>query len=74
MPHVNIKHWPAPLTDEERAQLVTSIAGAVATAFRCDEGVVSIALEPVPQADWTDRVYVPEVVDRKDLLVKTPNY
>jgi thioesterase domain-containing protein/phenylpyruvate tautomerase PptA (4-oxalocrotonate tautomerase family) len=74
MPHVNIKHFPVPLTGEQRTVLVTAITDAVRNAFDCDEDVISIALEPVAKELWNERVYVPEVVDRKELLCKSPNY
>ncbi|MGW2185070.1 tautomerase family protein [Streptomyces sp. NPDC001667] len=74
MPHINLKHFPAPLTEEQRGELVADLTAAVRKAFGCDEGVISIALEPVAEADWDERVYAPEIVGRKDLLHKTPNY
>ncbi len=74
VPHVNIKHFPVPLTEEQQSQLVAAVTHAVKTAFRCDEEVISIALEPVEQAAWNERVYIPEIVNRKDLLRKFPNY
>ncbi|SDG25694.1 4-oxalocrotonate tautomerase [Lentzea fradiae] len=74
MPHVNIKHFPKQLTAEESAELVAGVTAAVTKAFGCDEGVVSIAVEPVAQEEWQDRVYGPEIADRKDLLHKTPSY
>ncbi|MFC4857005.1 tautomerase family protein [Actinophytocola glycyrrhizae] len=74
MPHVNIKHFPAPLTDEQRAGLVAAVTDAVRSAFGCDEDVISIALEPVESAAWHERVYVPEIVNRQELLHKSPNY
>lgn len=74
MPHVNIKHFPAPLGEEQTSELVAAITGAVTRAFGCDEGVVSIALEPVPRQAWQEQVYAPEILERKDLLHKTPSY
>ena len=74
MPHVNIKHFPKPLNEEQQAQLAAAITQAVKTAFQCDEGVVSIALEPVEKEAWNERVYAPELVNRKSLLLKPPNY
>ncbi|MEU5429569.1 tautomerase pptA [Streptomyces olivoreticuli] len=63
-----------PLTHSQEAVLVEELAAAVRKAFGCDEGVVSIALEPVAEADWNERVYAPEIEGRKDLLRRTPNY
>ncbi len=74
MPHVNIKHFPKPLTGEQSSELVAAVTAAVTKAFGCDDGVVSIALEPVGQQEWQDRVYGPEIVERKELLHKTPSY
>ncbi|MEU6350867.1 amino acid adenylation domain-containing protein [Streptomyces sp. NPDC047072] len=74
VPHVHIKHFPVPLTREQETELVDAVTTAVRKAFGCAEDVVSIALEPVDQEAWHERVYVPEIVERKDLLRKAPNY
>ncbi|MCP3061447.1 hypothetical protein LXT21_21930 [Myxococcus sp. K38C18041901] len=74
MPHVNIKHFPIPLGPAREAELVAAITLAVQAAFRCEPGVISIALEPVERDVWNERVYVPEIVQRKELLRKAPNY
>jgi phenylpyruvate tautomerase PptA (4-oxalocrotonate tautomerase family) len=74
MPHVNIKHFPVSMSQEQQAELVAAITQAVTRAFKCDEGVISISLEPVEKEVWNERVYIPEIVKRKDLLRKTPNY
>lgn len=74
MPHVNIKHFPVALSDEQQAELVAAVTDAVQGAFRCDAGVISIALEPVDKEVWTERVYTPEIVLRRELLRKAPNY
>lgn len=74
LPHVNIKHFPVALSEERESELVAAVTKAVQSAFGCDEGVVSIALEPVEQSAWDDDVYRPELVGRRELLRKTPNY
>jgi phenylpyruvate tautomerase PptA (4-oxalocrotonate tautomerase family) len=74
VPHINIKYFPVPLTEQQESELVAAMTKAVQTAFRCDEGVISIALEPVEKEAWNERVYVPEIVNRKNLLRKLPNY
>lgn len=74
MPHVSIKHFPVPLDEERQARLVEQVTRAVRDAFGCDEGVISIALEPVEKETWNERVYQPEIVGRRDLLRKLPNY
>jgi len=74
VPHVNIKHFPAPLNEEQTSELVSAITEAVTRAFGCDEGVVSIAVEPVDPQAWQDQVYAPEILERKEFLRKTPSY
>jgi amino acid adenylation domain-containing protein len=74
MPHVNIKHFPVSLSDRQQSDLVSAVTKAVTDAFGCDEGVVSIALEPIDKEAWNEKVYFPEIVDRRDMLGKAPNY
>ncbi|MFJ5175683.1 amino acid adenylation domain-containing protein [Streptomyces griseoviridis] len=74
MPHINIKHFPVSITEEKELELVAAVTTAVRNAFGCAEDVVSIALEPVAQDVWNERVYIPEIVARQELLRKTPNY
>ncbi|MEV8313463.1 amino acid adenylation domain-containing protein [Streptomyces sp. NPDC059900] len=74
VPHVNIKHFPNNLEETQISALVDAITRAVGTAFSVDEGVVSIALEPVAQDVWNERVYIPEIVEDPGHLVKSPDY
>ena len=74
MPHVNIKHFPVPLSDEQHYRLVSAVTEAVTTAFGCDEDVVSIAIEPIAKDRWNEQVYIPEIVNRRHILSKVPNY
>ncbi|MEU6273007.1 amino acid adenylation domain-containing protein [Streptomyces populi] len=74
VPHVSIKHFPNNLAADQISALVDAITSAVRTAFSVDEGAVSIALEPVTQDAWTERVYIPEIVQGTGNLVKAPNY
>jgi phenylpyruvate tautomerase PptA (4-oxalocrotonate tautomerase family) len=57
-----------------QGRLVAVLTEAITEALGCSEGVVSIALEPVDKDDWNEQVYVPEIVGRKELLIKQPNY
>lgn len=74
MPHVSIKHFPADIGPERETALVDAVTRAVRDAFGCDEGVISIAIEPVDPEVWQERVYTPEIVERAHLLRKAPNY
>ena len=74
MPHISIKHLPAPLTDEQTTALVDAVSDAVRTAFAVPDDVISIAVEAVPKDEWHEAVYLPEIVNRAGLLRKKPNY
>ncbi|MEU5362406.1 amino acid adenylation domain-containing protein [Streptomyces sp. NPDC005925] len=74
VPHINIKHFPVALSEERQSELLTALTSAVREAFACEEKVISIALEPVEQEAWNEQVYIPEIVNRKELLLKTPDY
>lgn len=74
MPHVNIKYFPKPLDEGHRARLVAKVTEAIQEALDVPECVVSIALQPVETDAWDAEVYQPEIIGRKDLLAKHPNY
>ena len=74
MPHVSIKHFPVEVGEDQQEALVAAVTRAVTDALGCTEDVISIALEPVPADDWNDVVYEPEIVNRKEFLIKSPSY
>ncbi|MCF3961016.1 tautomerase family protein [Streptomyces fuscigenes] len=74
MPHVSIKHWPATVTDAQRAELVEEMTRTVTRVFGVPEGSVSIAVEAVEPSRWTQEVHTPEIAGRAHLLWKKPNY
>jgi 4-oxalocrotonate tautomerase len=74
MPHVSIKHFPVSVGEEQQEALVAAVTKAVTDALGCAEDVVSIALEAVPADQWNDIVYEPEIVTRKEFLIKSPSY
>lgn len=69
-----IRHWPRTFTDEEKADLVSSLSQAVTRVFCCEPGSVSIAVESIEPAQWMERVHIPEIEQRAELLWKQPNY
>ncbi|MFJ6741049.1 tautomerase family protein [Streptomyces sp. NPDC091279] len=74
MPHVTIKHFPYKLTEPQKAELAEELTRTITRFFEVDDGAVSVAVEPVAQADWNDRVVSPELVLRAHLLIKNPTY
>ncbi len=73
MPHVNIKHFPT-LSEEQYKMLSTAITDVISKVTGCDKGVISIAAEAVEPDVWNEQVYIPEIIVRKDTLIKLPDY
>jgi|GEM_PF-2042797 len=76
MPHVEIAHFPAELTDSARARLEQDIVAAVTRAFGVRDGAVSIGLEAVDPAQWPERVYGPLISERAGgaAPLRSPDY
>ncbi|GAA5069727.1 tautomerase family protein [Nocardia callitridis] len=76
MPHVEIWHFPAELSDEAARRLDAEITTAITRAFEVDKGVVSIGLESVPVDRWNEQVYRPRIRERTDAapLLRRPDY
>ena len=63
-----------PLTEQQHSDLVAAVTKAMTSAFGCEEGSVSIILEPVAKEQWDEKVYIPEILNQKHKLNKLPNY
>lgn len=74
MPHVNIKHFPKEVTEEQKRALAESITAALIEHLGTRDGAVSITLEPVAKDVWAEAVVDPEIKGRPDLLIKRPDY
>jgi 4-oxalocrotonate tautomerase len=73
MPHVVVKHWPGP-TEEQKAELAARLVQAVRDVFGSSEASLSVALEEVAPAAWTEAVWRPEIEPKLDVLYKKPGY
>jgi 4-oxalocrotonate tautomerase len=60
MPHVIVKLWP-----ESRS---------IATVLNYGDESVSVALEEVTPAEWAEKVYRPDTVEKTATLYKKPGY
>lgn len=73
MPHVIVKLWPGR-SEQEKKQLAEAIVKDVVTYAKCDESSVSVAIEEITSADWAEKVYKPDIVDKAGTLYKKPGY
>lgn len=73
MPHVIVKLWPGK-SELQKQKLADEIAKAVMTTLRYGEESVSVGLEEVDSRDWTEMVYKPDILAKRDTIYKKPGY
>jgi 4-oxalocrotonate tautomerase len=73
MPHVVVKMWPGK-SEEQKQRLAEEIVKDFVDLFGYKEESLSVAIEEVPQKDWGEKVYQPEIVEHPERLYKKPGY
>lgn len=73
MPHITVKMHPGR-TELQKTQLAERIVKDVLDVIKCDEKVISVAIEEVKPEDWPQQVYKPEILQNRDRLYKQPGY
>lgn len=73
MPHVVVKMYPGK-SEEQKQRLADEIVKDFVELFGYKDEALSVAIEEVPQKDWAEKVYKPEIVERPEKLYKKPGY
>jgi len=73
MPHIIVKLYPGR-SEQQKQQLADAITRNVIFIAECEEKSVSVAFEEIDPADWAEKVYRPEILDKQDKLYKKPGY
>ncbi|WP_028968817.1 tautomerase family protein [Sphingomonas sp. URHD0057] len=73
MPHVIVKLWPGK-SDDQKQRLSDAIVRDVTSILNYGDESVSVAFEEVSARDWKSKVYEPDIVGRRDQLIKSPGY
>jgi 4-oxalocrotonate tautomerase len=73
MPHVIVKLWPGKLEHQKR-KLAVDVTKAVTSSLGYGEDAVSVSLEEVNPAEWTRKVYKPDILNGRGKLYKKPGY
>ena len=73
MPHVIIK-LQTGRSDQQKAQIADEVTKAVMLSANCREEAVSVSIEDIDAADWTDAVYKPDILNGSGKLYKKPGY
>jgi 4-oxalocrotonate tautomerase len=73
MPHVIIKMWPGR-TQEQKEEMAEEITNTIMRIVDCKVSSVSIAIEEIKRKDWKKMVYKPDIIGKKETLIKKPGY
>ena len=73
MPHVIVKLWPGK-SEPQKRRLAEAITRDVAKVLNYGDESVSVALEEVTPAEWAEKVYRPDIVEKAATLYKKPGY
>ena len=73
MRHVIVKLWPGK-SEEQKQELADRITSSVMDILHYGEESVSVAFEEISAADWTKKVYQPDIVKTPGKLYKQPGY
>lgn len=73
MPHVIVKLWPGKSRDQKQ-RLTETITRGVMEVLEYGEDSVSVAFEEVAPAEWTLKVYEPDIARKWATLTKQPGY
>jgi 4-oxalocrotonate tautomerase len=73
MPHVIVKLQPGR-SEEQKTQLVQEIVKDVVAIAKCEDKVVSVAIEEIKPEDWAEKVYKPDILGKPEKLYKKPGY
>ncbi|OCJ10088.1 4-oxalocrotonate tautomerase [Rhizobium sp. AC27/96] len=73
MPHLIVK-MVTGRSREQKDALAVELTRAVNSVLGCGEDAVSVAIEDFVATSWVERVYVPDIQDRAELIYKKPGY
>lgn len=73
MPHVIVK-MHSGRSEQQKSRLAQEITRAVMTALGSAETSVSVGIEDIEPANWTEQVYKPDIVGKAATIFKKPGY
>jgi len=73
MPHVIVKLWPGK-SEQQKKKLAAEITQAVMSTLHYGEESVSVGIQEVKAADWTEQVYKPDIIAKRGTIYKEPGY
>jgi 4-oxalocrotonate tautomerase len=73
MPHVIIK-LQSGRSEQQKVKIAEEVTVAVMSGANCTEQAVSVSIEDIDANDWVEKVYKPDIIQKRDTLYKSPGY
>lgn len=73
MPHVIVKLWPGR-SELQKVRLAEAIVKDVVEILGNGEDSVSVVIDEIEPAEWREKVYKPDIIDKQKQLYKKPGY
>ena len=73
MPHVIVKLWPGK-SEQQKKKLAEEVTKTIMSTLNYGEESVSVGIEEVKPQDWTDQVYKPDILGKREIIYKEPGY
>ena len=73
MPHIIVKLWKGK-TEAQKKKLAAELTKTAMSIIGYGEESFSVVIEDIDEKDWADKVYKPDIIDKKDKLYKPPGY
>src|SRR5271156_3727613 len=69
MPHVIIK-LQSGRSEQQKTKIAEEVTKAIMTGANCAEQSVSVSIEDVEPNDWVEKVYRPDIIQKREFLYK----
>lgn len=73
MPHVIVKLLSGR-SEQQKARIAGEVTKAIMATTGNGADAVSVSIEDVAPADWTEKVFKPDILARPETLYKKPGY
>ncbi|WP_319517630.1 tautomerase family protein [uncultured Martelella sp.] len=73
MPHISVKML-AGRSDVEKKRLSEALTLAVINTLGASEKSVSVSVDDIDPAEWTEKIYKTEIMGHPQSLIKKPGY
>ncbi|HWJ29970.1 MAG TPA: tautomerase family protein [Flavisolibacter sp.] len=73
MPHILVKCLKGK-SEEQKKELAEALTKAAVSIIGLGEESFSVGIEEIEPEDWKEKVYIPDIIEKKETLYKEPGY